>query len=126
MAKILTLSSLRLGKMLVTYVSTSDIVISAILIKEEGKERQIPNSLIGHILIGPKLNHSNIEKMVLVLITTTMELRPYFEAHTIRVLTDEQHKKMVQMHDYSRRMLLWVVELSRFEIEYNPRTAVKS
>ena len=33
---------------------------------------------------------------------------------------------MMQKHDYPRRMLLLAVELSKFDIEYMPRIAIKA
>ena len=51
----------------------------------------------------------------------TKKLRPYFQAHTIVVLTGSLIKAILHKPDASRRLLKWAVELSEFDIEYRPR-----
>ena len=50
---------------------------------------------------------------------------PYFLAHTIVVLTSSPIKAILHKPDKSGRLLKWAIELSEFNIEYRPITAVK-
>ena len=53
------------------------------------------------------------------------ELRPYFHSHTIRVLTNYSLRQVLQKLDASSRLLKWAIELSQFEIEFQPQLAIK-
>ena len=66
-----------------------------------------------------------MEKLILALVTTTRKLRPYFQAHTIEVLTEYPMKQILHRLETSRRLIKWAIELSKFDIRYKPRTAVK-
>ena len=62
--------------------------------------------------------------MVFALITTAQKLKPYFQAHTIVVLMDQPLKRAMSSPEAARRMALWAIELSEFDVQYRPRTAV--
>ena len=63
--------------------------------------------------------------MAFTLIIAARKLNPYFQAHTIIVLTDKPLRKAISSPETAGRMALWVVELSEFDIQYRLRTAVK-
>ena len=66
-----------------------------------------------------------MEKLAFALVTAARKLKPYFQAHTIIVLTDQPLKKAMSSLEAARRMALWAIELSEFDVQYRPRTAVK-
>ena len=66
-----------------------------------------------------------MEKLAFALIIAARRLKPYFQAHTIVVLTDKPLRKAMSSPEAAGRMALWAVELSEFDIQYRPRTAVK-
>ena len=43
----------------------------------------------------------------------------------ILVMTDQPIKKTMNKPEIARRMVQWAIELSQFDIEYHPRTAIK-
>ena len=53
------------------------------------------------------------------------KLRPYFQANPILVITDQSIKKSMNKPEAAGRMVQWAIELSQFNIEYQPRTAIK-
>ena len=61
-----------------------------------------------------------MEKLAFALITVARKLKPYFQAHTIVVLMDKPLKKAMSSPEAARRMALWAVELSEFDIQYRP------
>ena len=65
-----------------------------------------------------------MEKLAFTLVTMARKLKPYFQAHTTVVLTDKPLKRAMSSLEAAGRMVLWVVELSEFDIQYHPRTAV--
>ena len=66
-----------------------------------------------------------MKKSAFALITVARKLKPYFQAHTIIVLTDQHLKKAMSSPEVAGRMALWAIELSEFDIQYRPRTAIK-
>ena len=66
-----------------------------------------------------------MEKLILALVTTSIKLRPYFQAHTVEVPTKYPMKKILHKLETSRRLIKWAIELSEFDIRYKPRTTVK-
>ena len=66
-----------------------------------------------------------MEKLAFALVTAARKLKPYFQAHTIIVLTDQPLKRAMSSLEAARRMALWAIELSEFNIQYRSRTAIK-
>ena len=66
-----------------------------------------------------------MEKPAFALVTAAWELKPYFQAHTIVVLTDKPLRRAMSSPEAIEWMVLWAVELSEFDIQYRPRTAIK-
>ena len=66
-----------------------------------------------------------MEKLAFTLVIAARKLKPYFQAHTIIVLTDKPLRRAMSSLEATRRMALWAVELSEFNIRYRPRTAIK-
>ena len=66
-----------------------------------------------------------MEKLAFALVTAAQKLKPYFQAHTIVVLTEKPLKRVMNSPEAAGRMALWAVELSEFDIQYRPRTAIK-
>ena len=64
--------------------------------------------------------------MVFALIVASRKLRPYFQAHTILVMTDQSLRKAMGRLDVARRMVQWAVELSQFDVDYKPKTTIKA
>ena len=54
------------------------------------------------------------------------KLRPYFQCHSITVLTTFPFKTILHKPDLSERLTKCVVELSEFDITFHPWTAIKS
>ena len=55
----------------------------------------------------------------------TKKLRPYFQAHTIIILTGSPIRAILYKPDAFGRLLKWAIKISEFDIEYHPRNAIK-
>ncbi|XP_048502887.2 uncharacterized protein LOC125498679 [Beta vulgaris subsp. vulgaris] len=123
--KLPTITRPETGDVLQLYVSASPKTVAAVLLVEKEK-RQCPIYFISHILNGPESHYQLVEKMALAVIIAARKLRPYFDCHPIQVLTNQPLEKALQKMDSSGRLLKWAVELSEYDIQYKPRTAIKA
>ena len=66
-----------------------------------------------------------MEKLAFALVTVACKLKLYFQAHTVVVLTDKPLRRVLSNPEAARQMVLWVIELSEFDVQYRPHTAIK-
>ena len=91
--------------------------------QEEGVQK--PIYYTSKALLPAETRYSPSEKMALALITTARKLRSYLQAHKIGVYTNCPLKLILQKPEVSGRLTKWAIELSEFDVEYLPRTAIK-
>ncbi|GAA0164586.1 hypothetical protein LIER_20182 [Lithospermum erythrorhizon] len=75
---------------------------------------------------GPEENYPMIDKFAFAVLITARKLNIYFEAHPIKVITDQPLKRVLASPALSRRLTTWAIELSEFEISYEPRANIKT
>ena len=103
------------GEELYLYLVVSQAAVIATLVREEdGSQR--PVYFTSRALRGAEERYPQMEKLAFALITVARKLKPYFQAHTIVVLMDKPLKKAMSSPEAARRMALWAVELSEFDI----------
>ncbi|XP_022880588.1 uncharacterized protein LOC111397850 [Olea europaea var. sylvestris] len=107
------------------YLAVSPRPISAVLVKEFPKAQK-PVYYVSQVLKGPEIRYSLAEQLVLALIIAVRKLRPCFQSHTVQVMTDQPIKQILHRLETSERLLKWVIEMSEFDIEFKPRTAIKA
>ena len=66
-----------------------------------------------------------MEKLAFALMTVTHKLKPYFQAHTMVVLTEKPLWKVISNLEAARRMALWAIKLSKFDVQYRTRNTMK-
>ncbi|XP_030946087.1 uncharacterized protein LOC115970625 [Quercus lobata] len=113
------------GENLYLYLAVSASAVSAALIREEGK-KQLPMYYVSQAFQGAEFRYPRIEKIAFALIVASRKLRPYFQSNPILVMTDQPIKKSMNKPEAAGRMVQWAIELSQFDIEYHPRTAIKA
>ena len=64
--------------------------------------------------------------MAFSLVSSARKLRPYFQSHTIIVQTDQPIRQVLHKPDLAGKMVAWSVELSEFDIAFEPRGAIKA
>jgi len=119
------LSSPKEGKILYLYLLVSPSAVSSVLVREESG-LQKPVYFTSKALHGAEGRYPRIEKLAFSLITSARRLKPYFQAHAIRVLTEYPFKKVLQKPDLSGRLVNWTVELGEFDLEFYSRTTIKA
>ncbi|GAU47407.1 hypothetical protein TSUD_403880 [Trifolium subterraneum] len=78
------------------------------------------------IFRGAEIRYQKIEKLSLAVVTTARRLRHYFQSHKIIVKTDHPIKHVLKKPNLARRMVVWAVELSEYDITFVPRGNIKS
>jgi ribonuclease HI len=95
------------------------------LIREE-ERIQKPVYYTSRTLRGAEERYTNMEKLAFALLIASRKLRPYFQAHSIIVMTDYPIRKAMNKPDVAGRLVQWSIEMSEFDINYRPRTAIKA
>ena len=113
------------GEPLYLYLSVSDATISGVLVREEGMKQ---NSVhyISKSLLDSETRYSQLEKLTLALVISGRKLRPYFQCHPIVFWTEYPLKNVQHRSEMSSHLTKWVVELSEYDIIFQPRTSIKS
>ena len=113
------------GEELYLYLAVTPHTVSSALIREEDKVQK-PMYYTSKALKGAEGRYPQMEKLAFALITTSRKLRHYFQVHVINVMTDHLLKKAMNRLEVAGRLIQWAVELSEFDIRYQPRHAIKA
>ena len=119
------LSPSKEGEDLFLYLAVSVTAVSATLIREENKV-QLLVYYVSQAFQGAEARYSPIEKITFALIVASRKLRPFLQANPIIVMTDQPIKKAMKKPETAGQMVQWAIELSQFDVEYRPRTAIKT
>ncbi|XP_077252391.1 uncharacterized protein LOC143891745 [Tasmannia lanceolata] len=93
------------------------MALAAVLIREEHNQQK-PIYYISKVLHEAKLRYQQLEKLAYALVRAARKLKPYFQAHTIKVMTYQLLIQILHRPETSRRLVKWAVELSEFDIRY--------
>ena len=114
-----------IGETLFLYVATSEHAVSGVLIREESGEQQLIY-YVSRSLVDAKTRYPVMEKLALAVVTAARKLRPYFQSHSITVMTSQPLQTVLHSPSQSGRLAKWEIELSEYDIEYKPRTSSKA
>ncbi|XP_016173781.1 uncharacterized protein LOC107616323 [Arachis ipaensis] len=113
------------GEPLYIYLSITDVAISSALVTETDKNQQ-PVYFVSKSLQNAELRYPRLEKLALALVFSSRRLRPYFQSHTIIVRTGQPLRQVLSKPELAGRLIKWAIELSEFDIQYQPRGSIKS
>ena len=112
------------GEEIFLYLAVSPAAVRAALIREEEKVQK-PVYYASRALRGAEERYPPMEKLAFALVIAACKLKPYFQAYTVVVLTDRPLRQAMSNPDAAGRLALLAIELSEFDIQYHPRTAIK-
>ncbi|XP_022150037.1 uncharacterized protein LOC111018309 [Momordica charantia] len=92
------------------YLVVSNSAVSSALIKQEGVRRS-PIYYTSKAMTEAETRYPQMEKLALALVTSAQRLRPYFQAHTVVVLTNLPLKSIFHKPETSGRLMKWAMEL---------------
>ena len=114
----------REGVPLRLYFAVTEWAISAVLVQEQD-QTQKPIYFVSKVLQGPETRYQSLEKAALAVVFSVRRLRHYFPSFTVVVMTDLPIQKVLQKPDVAGRMVRWAIELSEFDVQYEPRGSIK-
>ena len=113
------------GEPLLLYLGVLDSAVSSVLVRELNST-QIPVYYVSHSLVDVETQYSQLEKHSLSLVITSRRLKPYFQAHIFKLVSNRPLRQLLQKPDHSGRLAKSTVELSEFSFEFLPRIAIKA
>ena len=90
--------------------------MSATLVKTDEDGGQKPVYFVSKMLTHVESHYTNFERIALALRVATKKQCPYFQAHTINVLSSYLIRAILHMPDSLGRLLKWAIELCEFDI----------
>ncbi|XP_009601523.1 uncharacterized protein [Nicotiana tomentosiformis] len=101
------------------------MAVSAVLLRED-KGKQSPIYYVSKSFLDAETRYPHLEKLALALVMASRKLRPYFQCHSISVITAYPLRNILHKQELPGRLAKWAIELSEYNIMYQPRTAIKS
>ena len=111
--------------MLFLYLAVSDHATSSVLVREE-EGVQYPIYCTSKALLDTETRYPTLEKWALALVVTARKLRLYFQAFPVSVIINQLLCQTLHKLDAPGRLVKWAIELSKFDIDYKPRVAIKA
>ncbi|XP_024006459.1 uncharacterized protein LOC112082972 [Eutrema salsugineum] len=119
------LSKPEAGETLYLNITISEYTVSSVLVREDRGE-QDPIFYTSKSLDGSAYRYPTLEKFAFAVVISARKLRPYFQSHSIVVITDHPLRTFLHSPSQSGRLAKWAIELRNYDIEYRGRTATKS
>jgi len=107
------------------YITATDHTVSVGLVQDVGGTQHLVY-FVSRTLQDPETRYQMVEKLALSLLHAACRLHPYFQNHNITVKTDYPIQKILQKPNLAGRMSSWTVELSEFNIRYEPHGPIKA
>ncbi|GJT68360.1 reverse transcriptase domain-containing protein [Tanacetum coccineum] len=94
---------------------------------DRSKRKTMPAQFqyVSRTLNDAEKNYSPLEKLALSLVNMTRRLRRYFEAHPVKVITDQPIKNILSRTEASGKLAKYAVEIGTYKISFLPRNAIK-
>ncbi|XP_042423426.1 uncharacterized protein LOC122011050 [Zingiber officinale] len=112
------------GKLLCIYLSSTEHAVGSAFVQQDDEEQTV--YFLSHILKDAESRYTGLEKLAFALVLATRRLRRYFLAHTIIVMMNNPLGRVLLNPEASGRLIKWTTELNEFNIQYQPRTAIKA
>ncbi|XP_019258056.1 PREDICTED: uncharacterized protein LOC109236338 [Nicotiana attenuata] len=117
--------TLKADEQLYLYLAVSEAAISGVLVREE-EGMQFPVYYVSITLCDAETRYPHLEKLALALLRASKKLKSYFQCHPKCVLTSYPLRNIMQKPKHSGWLAKWAVDISGYNIEYRPRTAIQS
>ncbi|XP_057785414.1 uncharacterized protein LOC131002940 [Salvia miltiorrhiza] len=113
------------GEPLYLYISVGVESLSSVLVREEDRQQK-PIYFVSKVIQGAELCYTEVEKTAYTIMITARKLRPYFLSHKVIVRTIIPFRQILGRPDLAGKMVKWAIELGEYEVEFEPRTAIRA
>jgi hypothetical protein len=116
---------------LLLYISCTTHVVSTALVVERAEEEHAypvhhPIYFISEVLGPSKKKYPQVQKLLYTVLLTARKLRHYFDDHKVIVVTEFPIGDILHNKEAIGRIAKWACELGAHDIEFRPRTAIKT
>jgi hypothetical protein len=116
---------------LLLYISCMTHVLSTSLVverAEDGHAYPVQHPVyFNSVVLGPsKKKNPQVQKLLYAVLLTTRKLRHYFDDHKVIVVTGFPIGDILHNKEAIERIAKWACELGAHDIEFWPRTAIKT
>jgi len=109
----------QVGMPLKLYFAVTEKALSVVLVQDQDQVQK-PIYFVSKGLQGPEVRYQALEKAALAVVFSARRLRHYFQSFIVLVMTDLPIQQVLKKPDVAGRMVKWAVELSEFDIRYEP------
>jgi hypothetical protein len=125
------LTAPRKKEQLLLYLAVTTHVLSTAIIVERQEDGhaypvQRPVYFVSEVLSESKARYQPVQKLLYAVLITSRKLRHYFQEYSISVVTDYPLGDILRNQDATGRISKLAVELGALNINFKPRTAIKS
>jgi hypothetical protein len=136
------LVALEPGELLYLYIAAAAEAVSMVLVVErtaqEGQEPedsgpaagvwtvQRPVYYVSEVLHEAKTRYLEMHKLLYVVLVASRKLRHYFQAHRVVVVTSFPLRAILHNSNATGNIAKWAAELAEFQLDFQPRHAIKS
>ncbi|XP_057811344.1 uncharacterized protein LOC131025564 [Salvia miltiorrhiza] len=113
------------GEPLYLYISMGVESLSSVLVREKNRQQK-PIYFVSKVIQGAELRYTEVEKTAYTIMITARKLRPYFLSHKVIVRTIIPFRQILGRPDLAGKMVKWAIELGEYEVEFEPRTAIRA
>jgi hypothetical protein len=113
------------------YMAATNRVVSIVIVVERKEEQQAypvqrPAYYLSEVFTESKQRYPHYQKLAYGVFLAARKLRHYFQEHHITVVSKAPLREIINNTDATGRVAKWAIELAAFDINYSPRTAIKS
>jgi hypothetical protein len=113
------------------YIAATNRDVSIVIVverKEEAQEYDVQRLVyyVSKVLTESKQRYPHYQKLAYGVFLAPHKVRHYFYDHKITVVSRAPLKDIINNSDAIGRVAKWGIKLASFDIDYKPRTAIKS
>jgi hypothetical protein len=130
------------GEPLYLYIAAATEAVSMVLVAERAiREGQGPENLelasgartiqkpvyyVSEVLHEAKTRYLETHKLLYAVLVASRKLHHYFQAHRVVVVTSFPLRAILHNSNATGNIAKWAVELTEFQLDFQPRHAIKS
>jgi len=116
--------------MMLYITATKHVVSTAIVVEREEPGHtykvQRPVYYISEVLTESKVRYPHVQKLLYAVLISSRKLRHYFHENKITMVTNFPLQDILRNRDATGRISKWAVELGALNLDFKPRTTIKS